>query len=94
MSKRHKAFGSEKKVKVADTGSDQITDVNEEKPAAAFVCYGLFLPSTVWPSIQKRHVPHRLGLTLGVHQNPVPTMQDNGLVIGMADATANEDTRI
>jgi hypothetical protein len=44
--------------------------------------------------IQEGHVPHRLCLILRVHQNSVPALQNDSLVIRVADSTANVHTRI
>jgi len=56
--------------------------------------HGLFSPSLAWESIQEGHVPHGPGLALGVHQNPVPTMQGNGGVVGVPDAALDVDVGV
>ncbi|MBV8076083.1 MAG: hypothetical protein JO284_06790 [Planctomycetaceae bacterium] len=37
-------------------------------------------------SIREGRLPHRSGLALGVHQDPVPAMPCDGLVVGMPDS--------
>lgn len=63
-------------------------------PAAVCNCYGLLSPYRVWASIQEGHVPHRLRLILRVHQNSVPAVQDDGLVVGVADTATHIDAGI
>src|SRR5262249_48680611 len=63
-------------------------------PAAACNCYGLLSPYRVWASIQEGHVLHRLRPILRVHQNSMPAMQHDGLVVGVADAATNENAGI
>src|SRR5262249_48614850 len=67
-----------------------------QKPVAGATCHGplLVLLKSREPSIQECHVPHCLGLTLGVHQDPVPAVQPDRGVVGVTDATSNVNTSV
>jgi hypothetical protein len=45
-------------------------------------------------SVDKRHVPHGHRLSFGIHEDPVPVVQHNRLVIGMANLAAHQDLRV
>src|SRR3954452_11737166 len=61
---------------------------DEDGPQRQIAATGRF-PVVRWRSIEEGYVPHGPGLALGVHQDPVPAVQNNRLVVGVPDAAPN-----
>src|SRR4051812_31376675 len=55
---------------------------------------GFVLGEPTWESIQEGDVAHGLGLTLGVHHDPVPAVQGDRGVVGVPDPAPDVDAGV
>src|SRR5262249_47460008 len=65
-----------------------------DRPATASRHYGPFSLLLILPSIQERHISHRLRLALGVHQDPMPAMKRDRGMVGVTNAALDVNARI
>src|SRR6266851_2134235 len=68
--------------------------LNGKGPQQPQSATGLLSVQPASPSVEEGHVLHRLRLSLRVHQDPVPTVQGDGGVVGVPDAATDVDAGI